>query len=537
MSHRDRGPSGQTSSGQQPSSLTVSDHQHFEADWEAQEELRQRELEEARARAAQMEKTMRWWSDCTANWREKWSKVRTERNKSREEARLLRTKLEVASKENLNLKREKADLEMELNRVRKDAESLKIHAKPTAESTEDTLTPLNLHVTPERDMSCTNKSDADKPMRLPRTRSDSGDPVACRLTDEPPSAEASGKISGSDLEFLDRLLQQSQAAVKDLANESDRDRKDARKKTSQLWDEIPSPEWEVIEQKASMLKLHLHEATKTIQVEREEKTNLHKTLERIQHEHSELKLKYDELKTVKQETLKELNQLKSEHQDELDSMRLDLEDEANSRSSMDRRLSDLRTQLERLQAENAAEWGKRERLETEKLALERENKKLRTQIEDLEERLERKTKQCTGSGEADAKTLQHEIHDKNKELADLKHSHNKLKKVLQDKTTDLAHAMRRAEQYETEVKKLRCRVEELKKELAIAEDEVDSATNSLRKLQRTNDELQERADSLQVQADHLQSRLRNSNHSLIGLRGTDSLLNNEGLSEDDNVEF
>lgn len=36
---------------------------------------RQRELEEARARASQMEKTMKWWSDCTANWREKWSKV------------------------------------------------------------------------------------------------------------------------------------------------------------------------------------------------------------------------------------------------------------------------------------------------------------------------------------------------------------------------------------------------------------------------------------------------------------------------------
>lgn len=46
-------------------------------DWESREELRLRELEEARARAAQMEKTMRWWSDCTANWREKWSKVRS----------------------------------------------------------------------------------------------------------------------------------------------------------------------------------------------------------------------------------------------------------------------------------------------------------------------------------------------------------------------------------------------------------------------------------------------------------------------------
>lgn len=46
-----------------------------DTEWEAKEALRQRELEEARARAAQMEKTMRWWSDCTANWREKWSKV------------------------------------------------------------------------------------------------------------------------------------------------------------------------------------------------------------------------------------------------------------------------------------------------------------------------------------------------------------------------------------------------------------------------------------------------------------------------------
>lgn len=58
------------------------------------------------------------------------------------------------------------------------------------------------------------------------------------------------------------------------------------------------------------------------------------------------------------------------------------------------------------------------------------------------------------------------------ELADLKHAHTKLKKVLQDKSTELAHASRRSEQYEAEVKKLRGRIEELKKELAAAEDEV-----------------------------------------------------------------
>jgi predicted RNase H-like nuclease (RuvC/YqgF family) len=52
--------------------------------------------------------------------------------------------------------------------------------------------------------------------------------------------------------------------------------------------------------------------------------------------------------------------------------------------------------------------------------------------------------------------------------------------MLQDKSTELAHAVRRAEQYETEVKRLRGRVEELKRELAVAEDEVDSASNNIR---------------------------------------------------------
>lgn len=39
--------------------------------------------------------------------------------------------------------------------------------------------------------------------------------------------------------------------------------------------------------------------------------------------------------------------------------------------------------IERLQAENTQEWSKRDKLESDKLALERENKKLRLQIEVL----------------------------------------------------------------------------------------------------------------------------------------------------------
>ncbi len=58
------------------------------------------------------------------------------------------------------------------------------------------------------------------------------------------------------------------------------------------------------------------------------------------------------------------------------------------------------------------------------------------------------------------------------ELGDLKHAHSKIKKALAEKTTEFEHAQRRAEQYELEVKKLRGRIDDLKKDLANAEDDV-----------------------------------------------------------------
>lgn len=72
-----------------------------------------------------MEKTMRWWSDCTANWREKWSKVRNERNAARDEAKALRAKLEIAVKDANSFKHESQELELQNEQLKKEME--KIH--------------------------------------------------------------------------------------------------------------------------------------------------------------------------------------------------------------------------------------------------------------------------------------------------------------------------------------------------------------------------------------------------------------------------
>ena len=64
----------------------------------------------------------------------------------------------------------------------------------------------------------------------------------------------------------------------------------------------------------------------------------------------------------------------------------------------------------------ARETSEREcrRLETDKFALERENKKIRLQIEDLKDQLERKSQQTSAMTNSDVKNLQTDLSSKNK---------------------------------------------------------------------------------------------------------------------------
>ncbi|KAK7912851.1 hypothetical protein WMY93_013062 [Mugilogobius chulae] len=596
-------------------------------DWESREELRLRELEEARARAAQMEKTMRWWSDCTANWREKWSKVRAERNRARDEVRQLRQRLDTLTKELTGVRRERQELASENETLRQ--EVLRLHGDPTALPPNGTTTSCSpTHGSVPRGSSCSSSSvppspasstsscqphteggaphteggapgspepepvrdvDLEKhkmlqqkfPAALKSTKSEvaspehaflqlsvfietsmvraernrardevrqlrqrldtltkeltgvrrerqelasenetlrqevlrlHGDPTApasngtttscspthgsvprgssCSSSSVPPSPASStsscqphteggaphteggarGLLSPSrsrcrpgetqmlqqkDMELLESALRSGPPGGDtqeswDKSTASRPQSNNRQERSRQLWDEISSSA-EEDQSKLNALQLRLDESQKVLLKEREDKLALSKSIERLEAELSQWKLKYEELNKSKQEALKQLNLLKELHQDELGRMSEDLEDELGARSSMDKKLAELRAEMERLQVENAAEWGRRERLETEKLALERDNKKLRAQAEDLEEQLAKKRRQAASALDSDLKAIQTELFERNK---------------------------------------------------------LDEAHNQSRKLQRSLDEQVEQTENLQVQLEHLQSRLR-----------------------------
>ncbi|XP_016945123.3 coiled-coil domain-containing protein 102A isoform X1 [Drosophila suzukii] len=467
-----------------------------ETEWEARESQRQRELHEARARAAQMEKTMKWWSDCTANWREKWSKVRNERNKAREESKQLSLKLDGAMKEAHSLKREKNDLEMQITQLKKEMEKVhslmmkhagQFHRADTSEDAEAN----------GRDANCSPDISSDGLKNI-----NSEDGLVTKLPNDVKDLDIEEfALKGAMPKHLTELDAAAAAEEKRLIQQLSKDDFDE----------------DYLLQKISMLQLRLDEAQKTLQAERDEKLELHKSIEKLTLEIQDVRGRQEEMRSAKQEAVRELLTLQEQHRAEMRIVNNSLQEEIAARENLERRLTELRTELEHLQAENASEWGKRERLESEKLAMERDNKKLRAELRDYQERSDRKCRPMQAN-DVEVRALQQELSERNKEISEVKMSHAKLKKLLAETNTELGHAVRRAEQYEAEVKRLRQRVEELKRELAGAEDELDSAVNQVRRLQRSNDELVGQTEGLQVQIQHLQNR-RAPSPQLRGMGG------------------
>lgn len=408
------------------------------------------EIKEVQARSAQMEKSMKWWSDCTQTWRNKWTDVRNERNKAREELKLARSQLDDSTKEKL-------EMEVQIVQLKKEIEKVHLlmlkHTNLISHKNQE----LKRETTP--DLSDGLKTENNEDGLVTTT-----------------AAERDGDIASTTVGDNKLLSKDDQA--------------------------------ELLQQQVAILQLRLEEAQKTIHIEREEKNSLHKNLEKFRHEFADIREKCEEMRSAKQEAVRELLTLQEQHRAELRITTNTLHEEVTARECLEKRLFDLRTDLEKLQSENAVEWGKRERLESEKLNMERENKKLRTELQDLQDRLERKGCPVTTS-DVEIRNLQQELADKTKEIVDLKHSNGKIKKMLAEAKCEMGHVVRRAEQYEGEVKRLRTRVEELKRELATVEDELDATCNHVRRLQRTNEELIGQNEGMRVeyaQLQHLQTR-------------------------------
>jgi coiled-coil domain-containing protein 102A len=140
-----------------------------------------------------------------------------------------------------------------------------------------------------------------------------------------------------------------------------------------------------------------------------------KALDKMRHEIEDTRHKCEELRSARQEAVRELLTMQETHRAELRIINNSLQEETGTRESVERRLSELRSELERLQAENSSYWSRLERTETEKINLERENKKMKAELLDgqVSGRLP-SWSAGNGSRSEEFRMMQQELIDKNK---------------------------------------------------------------------------------------------------------------------------
>lgn len=298
------------------------------AEWEAKEAHYLRELEEARVSACQMEKTMRWWSECTTSWREKWSKVRHERNKIKEEAKELKVKLDAALKDLNAMKSQKTALEQQFVDVKRDNEKL---------------------------------------LTIGESRVLSGD-----LTIE------------DDKENEIELRKKEYCPLS--KGHSSRQRQSLDSKYTSV---------DVLTNKVSELKLKLDETCRSLKVEKDQKVFLLAKVETLTAELHNAKMDMPHCDRTIGST--------GSSQSEVERLQNQLQDEIASKQTLEEQITKLKMDMEKLKSDNTRQWSKREMLETENVAVIRENKRLYSQICDLKEQIHKLSCLAEGAGTSNGK--------------------------------------------------------------------------------------------------------------------------------------
>lgn len=263
---------------------------------------------------------MRWWSDCTANWREKWSKVRTERNKAREEAKQFKNKLDALTKEINSIRAEKSELEHQVLDVKRDNEKLLSIGENRI---------VNADLTPDEGVELRRKN--------------------------------VGYVSPGDAPSRQRASLDSHK-----------------------FSNVDS----VLANKLSEMRLKLDETCKSLQSEKDQKAFLLAKVETLTAELHNAKMDMHNDRT--------LGSTDSSHS-EVERLQNELQDEVAAKQVLEEKIAEYKMEVEKLKSENNIQWSKRELLETENIAILRENKKLYSQVCELREQIHKLNRISDGS--------------------------------------------------------------------------------------------------------------------------------------------
>ncbi|KAL2101524.1 hypothetical protein ACEWY4_003285 [Coilia grayii] len=189
----------------------------------------------------------------------------------------------------------------------------------------------------------------------------------------------------------------------------------------------------------------------------------------------------------------------------------ELEEEQGNMESLNDKLRRSMLQVDQLTTELQAERSISQRNENARLQMERQNKDLRSKLQEVEVQVKSKFKGSISAMEAKLQQMEEQLDQESREKQALAKALRQKDKKLKDLTVQIEDDHKQAEQYKDQAEKSGARLKQLKRQVEESEEESQRATAARRKLQRELDEATEANDMLTREVSSLKSKLRRGN--------------------------
>ncbi|XP_060570193.1 myosin heavy chain, non-muscle-like isoform X3 [Ruditapes philippinarum] len=216
----------------------------------------------------------------------------------------------------------------------------------------------------------------------------------------------------------------------------------------------------------------------------------------------------------------------------------ELEDEQSANADLIDKARKANMQFEQCQTDLQSERSVTQKLETQRMQLERQNKEIKEKLSELEGQIRTRTKATISALEGKVANLEEQLDLETKERNTLQRTARRLEKKLKEMAIQAEDERRHADQYKEQVDKMNARVKALKRQVDEAEEEVTRMNAQKRKIQRDLDdqiELNESASREILQLKKYRGDSRPSARSSTA-RSVLSMSRNTPLDDDEDDE-
>ncbi|XP_036391316.1 cingulin-like protein 1 [Megalops cyprinoides] len=221
-------------------------------------------------------------------------------------------------------------------------------------------------------------------------------------------------------------------------------------------------------------------------------------------------------------------------EDRISQLELDLEEERSSGDLLMDRVDRGREQLEQMRNELLQERAVRQDLECDRIALERQNKDLKSRVAHLEGSQKSNKEGLVSQLEIRIQELEERLESEERDRANLQLMNRKLERKVKEmvmQVDDEKHSL------QDQKDQLNLRLKALKRQMDEAEEEIDRLEHGKKKLQRDLDEQLEANEQLQSQIKALRSEMRRKNTSATLLNDLDDDDDDDDTSTDGDIYY